>query len=309
MNIDELDKLQISLEPVGQLGLAVALILMMFSIALGLKTRDFRLLRDRPSFFLTGVAAQVVGLPFVTFLLVHALQPPASIALGMIVVACCPGGASSNLLTYLGRGNVAFSVSLTATSSLLAALLTPASILFWTNAYEPTATLLRTVHVSPAMFLTQTMLLLALPLAAGMIVAVKAPGLAAAIRRKTSIAGAAVLGSVIVYGIVYFYEVLVPALPILGGVAVLHNAVALLLGLTTAFILRADQAVRRSLTFEVGIQNSGLAIVILLAQLKGQGGAAALAVVWGVWHLIAGVLLVFLYRYLDRPQPALASSG
>ena len=77
----------------------------------------------------------MVGLPLVTLLLIHALQPPASIALGMIVVACCPGGASSNLLTYLGRGNVAFSVSLTATSSLLAAVITPASILLWTGAY------------------------------------------------------------------------------------------------------------------------------------------------------------------------------
>lgn len=300
MDIARLDQLQISLDPMGQAGLAVALILMMFSIALGLSVQDFRLLREKPSLFFGGVVAQVIGLPLLTFLLVKALQPPASIALGMIVVACCPGGASSNLLTYLARGNVAYSVSLTTTSSLLAAVMTPASILFWSNAYAPTAKLLQSVDVSPAMFLTQTMVLLAIPLAVGMLVAVRAPGFAAWIRRKTTPAGVLVLGGVIVYGIFHFRDVLLPALPLLGGIAVVHNAAAFLLGFGTALALRAGKSARRALTFEVGIQNSGLAIVILLGQLKGQGGAAALAVIWGVWHLVAGALLAIVCRYVDR---------
>jgi BASS family bile acid:Na+ symporter len=303
MDITSLDKLQIVLDPAGQVGLAIALVLMMFSIALGLSVGDFRILRERPALFVVGVLTQVVGLPLLTFMLVLALEPPASIALGMIVVACCPGGASSNMLTYLGRGNTAYSVSLTTTSSLLAAILTPASILFWTHAYEPTADLLKSVDVSPGVFLTQTMLLLAIPLVIGMIVAVRAPAIAYVVRRWTAPAGALALAAVIFYGIWYFYDTLWPALPLIGGIAVVHNASAFLLGFGVALAMRAERSTRRALTFEVGIQNSGLALVILLGQLKGQGGAAAMAAIWGVWHLIAGMSLAIMFRYIDRSGP------
>lgn len=300
MEISELDQLQIVLDPLGQKALALALMLMMFSIALGLSVRDFRLLRERPSLFFAGVVSQVVGLPLLTYLLILVLEPPASIALGMIAVACCPGGASSNLLTYLARGNVAYSVSLTTTSSLMAALLTPASVLFWSQAYGPTGDLLETLDVSPAVFLIQTMLLLAIPLAVGMTVAVRAPDVAAAIRRRTTVAGVLVLGGVIGYGIVHFYDELLPALPLLGVITVVHNAAAFLLGFAVALALRAGKRERRALSMEVGIQNSGLALVILLGQLEGQGGAAALAAIWGVWHLIAGAAIATVCRYLDR---------
>jgi BASS family bile acid:Na+ symporter len=217
----------------------------------------------------------------------------------MIVVACCPGGAVSNLMTYLARGDVAVSVALTATSSILAALLTPASTLFWTGAYGPTAELLRSLDVDPMLFVMQTTVLLALPLAAGMFVAAKAPNIAAKIRGKTTLLGTAVLGGTIIYGIVYFFPVLWPAVGLLGSIAVIHNTVAFATGAVAGRLLSKDTAVRRALTFEIGIQNSGLALVILLAQLQGLGGAAAIAAVWGVWHLIAGSIIVQVFRMSD----------
>ncbi|MDJ0938450.1 MAG: bile acid:sodium symporter [Woeseiaceae bacterium] len=300
MDIATLDQLRIVLDPIGQAGVALALMLVMFSVALGLKVDDFGLLGERPLVFAAGVVAQVVGLPLMTFCVLQFVEVPASIALGMLVVACCPGGAVSNLLTYLARGNVAYSVSLTATSSILAAVLTPASILFWSNLHAPTAALLASIDVSPVVFLAQTTVLLALPLVAGMIVAARAPDVAAGIRRRTALVGALVLGGVVVYGIAYFYPVLWPALPLLGTVTVLHNASAFLLGGVVGALTRAEGGIRRALTFEVGIQNSGLALVILVGQLKGLGGAAAIAAVWGVWHLVAGSIIVAVFRAIDR---------
>ncbi|MGB5630106.1 MAG: hypothetical protein WBM57_12100 [Woeseiaceae bacterium] len=299
MDISALDSLRIVLDPVGQVGVALALMLVMFSVALGLRVDDFSFLRDKPLLFAGGVVAQVLALPLATFLLILAIRPAASIALGMIVVACCPGGAVSNLLTYLSRGSVAVSVALTTTSSLLAAVLTPASILLWTQAYEPTASLLRSLDVSPIMFLAQTTFLLAVPLVLGMAVAAKAPDVARRIRKRTTILGVSVLVGVIIYGIAYFFPVLFPALPLLGGVVVLHNALAFTIGASTGRVLSRSMATRRALTFEVGIQNSGLALVILLSQLKGLGGAAAIAAVWGVWHLVAGGLLALFFRVFD----------
>lgn len=302
--IDRLDSLRIVLDPVGQAGVVIALMLVMFGVALGLRIRDFRKLLTMPVVFFGGVLAQVVLLPLVTFLLIHLISPPPSIALGMIVVACCPGGAMSNLLTYLSRGNVAVSVALTATSSMLAALLTPASTLFWSHAYAPTGALLESLDVNPLLFVGQTTLLLAIPLAVGMTLAARAPELAGRIRRKTTLAGSAVLGGTIVYGIIYFFPVLWPAVGLLGSVTVMHNTAAFLTGALVARVLTRQAPVQRALTFEIGIQNSGLALIILLAQLKGVGGAAAIAAVWGVWHLIAGGLLTVSYSVYDRKRIA-----
>lgn len=300
MDITVLDSLRIVLDPVGQAGVALALMLVMFSVALGLRVDDFLYLRSRPFLFIGGVIAQVLVLPLVTYFLILLISPPASVALGMIVVAACPGGAVSNLLTYLSRGNVAMSVAFTTTSSLLAAILTPASILFWSEAYAPTANLLRSLDVSPLMFLAQTTFLLALPLVLGMVLAARAPTIAAAIRKRTTILGISVLAGAIIYGIVYFFPLLVPVLALLGVIVVLHNAIAFATGALTGLLLSSVVATRRALTFEIGIQNSGLALVILVSQLKGLGGAAAVAAIWGVWDLIAGGFVAILYRLYDK---------
>ncbi len=302
MDIAALNQLQIVLDPVGQTGIVIALMLVMFSVALGLSASDFYILRDKPILFVGGVATQIIGLPLLTFVIISVIELPASIALGMIVVACCPGGAVSNLFTFLARGNVAYSVSLTATSSVLAALLTPASILFWSNLHGPTSKLLKTIEVSPVLFLVQTTVMLIVPLVFGMLFAARVPAIAEKIRRRTALLGTSVLGAVVIYGSIYFYPVLFPALPLLGTVAVAHNAAAFLLGAAVAYMLRATKADGRALTFEVGIQNSGLAIVIIVGQLKGLGGAAAIAAVWGVWHLIAGGFIVTVLRYFDRKE-------
>ncbi len=304
MDTETLDSLRIVLDPIGQVGVTLALMLVMFGVALGLRVKDFRILVAEPSLYVGGIVAQVVLLPLVTFGLIHMISPPPSIALGMIVVACCPGGSVSNLLTYLSRGDVAVSVALTATSSMLAALLTPASTLFWAKSYEPTAELLVSLDVNPLLFVGQTTLLLAIPLAAGMIVAARAPDVAERIRKRTTLAGAAVLGATIIYGIVYFYPVLWPAVGLLASVTIMHNTAAFATGAVVGFVLTKRSSIRRALTFEVGIQNSGLALIILLSQLKGVGGAAAIAAVWGVWHLIAGGLLAIAYTYFDRKRLA-----
>lgn len=302
MDASALDQLHIALDPVGQAGIALSLIFIVFGVALGLRTSDFVILRTAPVLFFGGVASQIVVLPLATFLLVLAIAPPPSIALGMMVVASCPGGASSNFLTFLARGNVAYSVSLTATSSIAAALLTPALILFWSDLYGPTAALLETIDLDPVSFLIQTTILLALPLVAGMTVAHFRPGVADRFRRHIARAGVAILAGVIVYGSWNLLPLLFEALPLIAPIAILHNAVAFACGAAAGRLLKADVATRRALTFEVGIQNSGLALVILLAQLQGLGGAAAIAAVWGVWHLVAGGLIVLLYRQIDRRE-------
>ena len=299
MDIAQLDELRIVLDPFGQAALALALMLLMFSIALNLSPKDFSLLLTKRAQLIGGVVAQVVALPVVTFLLVLLIKPAPSVALGMFVVACCPGGVVSNYFTYLAGGNVAYSVTLTATSSAMAAILTPASILFWSQSYEPTALLLQSIDFSPLAFLLQTTILLVIPLLLGMFIVGRNPGVARRLQKKVAWVGTLALVAAIVYGSIEFLPMLWPAMPMLVGITIVHNTAALATGATAGLLLGCDTPTRRALVFEVGIQNSGLAIVILIAQFQGLGGAAAMAAVWSLWHLIAGSTTAAVMRRFD----------
>jgi len=299
MDIATLDELRIVLDPIGQIALAIALMLLMFGIALNLKLEYFKLLLQRRTVLIGGVVTQAIVLPLVTYVLVLLIRPPPSIALGMFVIASCPGGVVSNYFTYLAAGNVAYSVSLTATSSALAAVLTPVLIVFWSQSYEPTATLLQSIEFSPLAFLLQTTALLVLPLLAGMLLVGRNPGLAAVLQKRVTRAGALILIAAVVYASVKLLPLLLPAIPMLVGTTILHNSAAFATGAAAGLIMRADLATRRALIFEVGIQNSGLALVVLLGQFQGLGGAAAIAGIWGLWHLIAGGTIVAIMRRYD----------
>jgi len=224
------------------------------------------------------------------------LVPPTSIALGMILIACCPGGNVSNLLVLMARGNAALSVSLTATSSVVAAFITPISIVFWCGLYPPTASLLTEIEFNRTDFLIQTAVVLALPLVLGMFLAFKAPDFSSKIRKPLVILGGGGLLAIIVFGTWKYLEQFLAIGVGLLGLVLLHNACAFIVGRCVAGVVGADRASSIAITYEVGIQNTGLGIVILLTQLGGLGGAAAVAGLWGVWHVVAGLVLVLLFR-------------
>ena len=303
----ELDALRIVLDPVSQMGLALALFIIMFSVALGLRIEQFAAIMERPLAYGAGVAGQVVGLPLLTLLLVLVLSPPASIALGMIVVASCPGGNVSNMMTFFGRGHVALSVALTATSSIIAAFLTPSLILLWASLYPPTANLLQRIDFEPLSFLGQTTVLLAVPLLSGMAMARWLPDLATRIQKPGAILGAVLLGLIVLVGTVDAIKLLGRAMPMILPPVLIHSTAAFLMGAALARLIRAHAPTRRTLTFEIGLQNTGLALVILLGQLQGLGGAAAVAVIWGIWHLFAGLALVWVFRRQPIPEQEVLS--
>lgn len=298
-SIETLDSLRITLDPIGQAFIASALFLIMLGVSLGLRLQDFAFIKSAPKLFLGGVITQLLGLPLLTLVLILIFAPPPSIALGMLVVASCPGGTVSNMLVYFARGDLAFSVALTATSSLFAAFFTPASILIWSSFYRPTANLLETIDYSPIAFIAQTAALLAVPLLLGMTLNAKFPQWARLWRSRIANLGAMSLLAAVIFGTIQFFPTLMGALHLLVPMTVIQNGAAFILGASVARALGAEKAKRRTLTFEIGIQNSGLALVILLGQLNGVGGAIAIAAIWGIWHLIAGGAIVSIFRFID----------
>ena len=302
MDIEHLDNLVFAIGDGTKPVLMGMLALMMFAVALGLKPSHFSFFKTDPKHYIAGVLAQIIGLPLLTLGLVYLLTPAPSLALGMILVACCPGGNVSNLLALFGRANTALSVSMTATSSLAAAFITPVSILFWLSLYGPTRDLLTQIDFDVVSFLLQTLLILALPILLGMVVVWKAPELAARLQKPLGLIGAMGMIVIVVMGF-YQYRDLIPKMFFLVfPLVIIHNTCALGLGYFTGLVTRADAPTRRALTFEVGIQNSALGFVILLTQISGLGGAAAITGMWGLWHLIGGGFMVWIFRAADRKR-------
>ena len=150
----------------------------MFGVALGVSFDDFKELRRQPKLVLLGVLLQFVLLPFATYIFVIIIKPQASIALGMIMVAACPGGNISNFMTHLAKGNTALSISLTAFATFLAMLMTPLNFQFYGNLYEPTSEILKTVAIEPLELVKVVLMILGLPLALGMLLRYKNEALA-----------------------------------------------------------------------------------------------------------------------------------
>ena len=269
MNSDALDNFQLEMGAASEIGMAIVLAVMMFAVALGLRPSSFAFFRTEPKLYFTGIIAQIIGLPLLTLLMCFVINPHPSIALGMILIACCPGGNTSNLIALFARANTALSVSLTATSSVFAAFITPFSILFWSGLYPPTRALLTEINIDVVSFLVQTLVILALPLLLGMAFRHFFPRVANRIQTPLAVlSGLALLVIILIASVRLF-----PVFAVLGiglyFIVLPHNILAFALGNIAARAINADTASRRALTIEVGIQNSGLGIVILLTQLGG----------------------------------------
>jgi len=304
MDAELLDSITLDLGGGSEAALALILSLMMFAVALGLRTEHFRFFKENPKVYFAGVLAQIIGLPALTVLICYIVNPPASVALGMILIACCPGGNTSNLLALFGRANTALSVSLTATSSLAAAFITPVSIILWSKLYGPTRELLTEINLDTWGFLLNTLLILALPLFLGMLIAHFAPKLSEKLQKPLSALAGVGLIVIIVGACLQYLPIFFKLGITIFILVIVHNGLSFLMGYGAGLLSRADKPSRRALTFEVGIQNSGLGIVILLTQLGGLGGAGVVAGLWGTWHVIAGLLLVGLFRWNDRKEMA-----
>ncbi|MCW0234118.1 MAG: bile acid:sodium symporter family protein [Ferrovibrio sp.] len=299
-----IDAVLIQIDSTGQLALGVVLALIMFGVALDLRLGDFIEVFRRPLAPLSGLAAQLLVLPAVTWAITMLLQPQPSVALGMIVVAACPGGNLSNLMTHMAKGNTALSVSMTGMSSILAIVTTPLNILFWASLNPATAVLLRQVSIEPVSFLGSTVLLLGLPMAAGMLTVRYWPVLATRLRRPFQILSFLFLIVFIVGATVAngrsFTAFLSQVLPLV----VLHNTIAVLIGWLAARLWRLNDFDTRAMTIEVSMHNSGLGLALILNHFDALGGAALIAAGWGIWHIVSGWGLAAWWQYRDRRRVA-----
>ena len=284
---------------VQQLVLSAVLATMVFSVALELRLADFARVAQSPRAVVCGLIPQFVLLPVGTWLATLALDLPPNIEAAMILVAACPGGSLSNVITHFGRGNTALSVSISAVASVMALVLTPFNFTWMVATNPATAGWLRELQIDPSGIWWSLLALLALPMALGLWVSQRFPALTAAIRKPLGNFSLLALLAFIALGLVRERQLLnaqiVPQLVIV----VLHNAAGLMLGWLCALAFRVAEADRRAIMIEGGMQNSGLALGIIAVQFNADLGMVIIASLWGIWHIVSGLTLAVLWRRKD----------
>jgi len=303
MNPAAIDTIQLNFNAGSLLALNVTIALMMLGMALDIRGADFRRVLTAPRAPGIGLAAQFVMLPALTFLLTLALRPHPSLALGMMLVASCPGGNLSNVMTYLAGGNAALSVSMTAVSTAAAVVMTPLNLSVWGNLNPATASIMQQVHLDPLLVFRNILLILGLPLGLGMLLARRFPGLAARIRKPFKIISVAVFIAFVSGALLANWANFMQAIGLVVFAVMLHNALAISLGYGAGRLARLAPRDTRAVAIEVGLQNSALGLVLVFDFFGGLGGMAVITAWWGVWHIISGLAISTFWSRRPLEQP------
>ncbi|BDZ53921.1 bile acid:sodium symporter family protein [Agromyces marinus] len=304
MNIDDV---VLNFAPGSLIALNVVLGLIMFGIALDTSPSDFRAVARAPKAMLIALLAQIVLLPAVTFGLTLLLNVQASIALGMLLVAACPPGNISQVLTYRSGGNVALSVSMTAVANVIYIFVLPLSIAFWGSLHPTASELVRAVSLDGWQMLLDIFLIIGLPFLVGFGIRAAWPRFAARVQptmRWVSLAG---LVGFIVAALAGNWAIFMAYIGVVLLAVFLHDAVALGLGYASARLGGLGVRDRKAITFEVGIRNAGLGLGLVFSFFGGIGGMAIVAGWWGIWDIIAGLTLATVWARRTRRADAAAA--
>lgn len=258
----------------------------MFGMGLTLSLDDFRVVLSRPLDILIGCMAQFAVMPLLALLLVKLFALPADLALGVILVGCCPGGTASNVITYLAKGDLALSVGMTAVSTLLAPLLTPLLTLLLAGTFvdvDATGMLLSIVYVVIA------------PILGGFLVQKLMPHLTNRVLPYLPAFSSIVIAVVVAIIVSHTADRLLGSGMLVILVVVLHNIGGLLLGYIAGLLCRIPMHKRVAISIEVGMQNSGLASSLATMHFAAFPLAAIPGAIFSVWHNISGAIVARIY--------------
>ena len=295
------DDVVLNFAPGSLVILNVVLGLIMLGIALDTTVDDFKIVARKPRPFIIGILAQLIVLPAITFLLTLVLPVTPSMALGMILVACCPPGNISQVLTHRAGGNVALSVSMTAVANPLYIIALPLSVAFW-GALHPTArNLLTTVELDPWQMLLDVFLIIGVPFVVGLALRARLPRFAQRVQPFVKWFSLLALVGFIAAALAGNWQIFIAFLGVILLVVTIHDAVALAIGYSTATLGGLGTRERKAMTFEVGIRNAGLGLGLVFTFFGGLGGMAIVAGWWGIWDIVAGLIVASLWaRHTKR---------
>ena len=307
-----LDGINVTMNAGGMNTINIVLAFVMFGVALGIKPRMFVEVFRKPKSVILGMCSQLVLLPLLTFglTLLFGKWISWSMALGMILVASCPGGNISNFMSSLSKANVELSVSLTAISTALCVLMTPFNFWLYGNLYLDIASVRADVPqlVIPLWDVFKTIfILLGIPLTLGILTSQYLPKLAEKLKKPMQWFSIIFFIAMVVLSFWSNRAAFLQCIKYIFLIVLIHNLLALCTGFGVGTAFKVPKADRRTLTIETGIQNSGLGLALLLgtsifANLPPHGGMLVITAWWGVWHIISGLTVSSLFLMSDRKK-------
>lgn len=298
--LEVLDNVRLNFSPTGLLALNITIAFIMFGVALDIKLKHFKDIVMRPKSAIVGVISQFLLLPAATFLFIIVLNPTPTVALGMILIASCPGGNISNFMSAMAKGNVALSVSLTAIATLAATFMTPLNFAVWgklfLNHYNNSGAgnYLVPIEIDLAQMIQTVVILLGIPVVLGVMASQYLPKLTEKIKRPIRRLSIVVFIAFVIILLSANLDHFMRYVHLVFIIVLIHNSIALATGFSIASVFKLPRADRRTVTLETGIQNSGLALVLMFnpkifpPELE-LGGMTFIAAWWGVWHIISGL--------------------
>ncbi|WP_299668587.1 bile acid:sodium symporter family protein [uncultured Polaribacter sp.] len=296
----DIDSIKINFDASGLWILNIAIAIIMFGVALGISIEDFKRLFKNPKILFVGVLSQFILLPACTFLAILIIEPHPSFALGMMMIAACPGGNVSNFFSKMAGGNAALSVSLTAFATVVCIFMTPFNLQFWGSLYEPTNAILETVELNWIDLLKLVSLILGIPLFFGMLLHHYRTKMAEKIEKVLKPISMLVFIALIFIAFSQNLDIFINHIHHVIFLVVFHNIFAFILGFYTAKSFGLNKEDRKTIAMETGIQNGGLGLLLIFGFFDGLGGMALLAAFWGIWDVFSGILLATYWGRQER---------
>ena len=307
--LESLNSVTINFGNDGVMLVNIILALVMFGVALDIKPRMLKEIVKKPKSIVVGILLQWVALPALTFGVALALNPLITpmIALGMILVASCPGGNISNFLSVLSKGNGALSVSLTAITTSFSPIITPLNFFFWGSMYSRFVSVRNDIprlEIPFGPMMEQVLLLLGLPIVLGLLFAHFFPNITKRIIKPSQVLSVMLFLGMVIVAFSQNFQIFVDNIFYVFFIVLLHNAVALSTGYFGAKWSGLSRYNIKTLTMETGIQNSGLGLALLFNPAifapeiwHGQyGGMLFVTAWWGIWHIVSGLTIAFIFR-------------
>ncbi len=296
--MDAIDLVKINFSEDQLVVLNICLAFLMFGVSLDIKMSDLKRVFTQPKAGAIGLISQLIFLPILTLILIHLLQPPTSLAIGMVLIAVCPGGNVSNFAVHLAKGNTALSISMTSVVTLGSIFLLPITFFFWSGFIPAVSSLPPELQVNAADMFITIITLIAIPLTVGMLLQHYTPHFVDKINKPVRILSILIFLSFVVFASAGNWDNIIAHIGKVFFIVLIHNSLALLMGYSFAKAGKLSNYDARAISIETGIQNSGLALILIFNFFKGIGGMAMIAAWWGIWHLISAFLLAM---YWSKP--------
>lgn len=264
--------------------ISILLGIVMFGMGLTLKAKDFSEVFTRPKDVLVGILGQFIIMPLLAFVLCQVLNLSDEIAVGVILVGCCPGGTASNVMTFLGKGDVPLSVTISACTTLMAPIVTPALIWLFASKW---------VDVDPVAMFLSIVYIVILPIVAGVIINAFFGGVVRAAVSVLPLVSVFAIIAIVAAVVSVSQKQIAQTGAIIFAVVVLHNCLGLALGYLMAKLLGMSLPKKKALSIEVGMQNSGLGVALAMAHFSPL--SAVPSAIFSVWHNISGPILATIF--------------